>query len=406
MAEGQAANQSATQTVMRRKAGAGRDQAEAPQMTPERGLTLALSKVAQDQLQLPLRVAEITESRMSLADLPEKLEALSLLAVMEGPSEALGLIAVPPATLSALIEVQTMGSVAATPAAPRKPTRIDASMVAEFLDHVMESFEAFLAPLPAITWAGGFRYASFLDDPRPLGLLLEDVSFRVYHVRLQLGAGGKREGGLLMALPAQGKGRGPRKPAAAPVETPAGGDRVDGAAEAQAQAEWQDQLEQTVMGARVDLTGVLHRITLSLAQVAQFKEGTVIPVPYAALEGLQIEAIGRRRVATARLGQSHGMRALRVRPMEDSELESGERAGEGYRIAAPSEARDGARAPLVAGVPDDPLGGLSALGDLPRWVISRLWGTCHHSGSCPRLMISRRSKSAGCSAVRAATARE
>lgn len=294
------------QTVLRRKAEAGRPPPEAAPMSAPRAVGLALAKCAQDMLALPLRVAGLNEQRMTLADLPEALQERSLLAVIEGPGEALGLIALPPATLSALIEVQTMGRLAPTPPPARKPTRTDAAMTAGLVDGFLTGFEAALSECDEIIWAGGFRYASFLDDPRPLGLLLEDVAYRVFEVRLVLGAG--RQGGFLLALPATGRGPGPCRQTAAAA---AGSEAGPPAALAEGAA-WPEQMERVVMGAQAVLEAVLHRATLPLQAVLSFQPGLMIPLPMAALEQLSIEGAGRRIVARGRLGQNRGFRAVRL----------------------------------------------------------------------------------------------
>ena len=46
------------------------------------------------------------------------------------------------------------------------------------VDAALEGLEIALAEEADLIWADGFRYASFLDDPRPLGLLLEDIAYR------------------------------------------------------------------------------------------------------------------------------------------------------------------------------------------------------------------------------------
>jgi flagellar motor switch protein FliM len=316
--------QSTAHNVLRRKAEAGRAQAEAAPITATRAFSVALAKSAQEVMSMSLRVSEVMESRMTLAELPEVLEPLSLLAIMEGPDEGLGLISLPPATLSALIEIQTMGRIAPTAPTPRKATRIDASMAAELIDAVMEGVEDLLADAADISWAGGFRYASFLDDPRPLGLLLEDISFRTYQIKLRLGTAGEREGGLLIALPAIGRGSGPRKAADADMMA-SEGDAPVNTDDPTAAADWAERIEQSVAGARVDLNAVLHRVTMPLAQVTELKVGMMLPVPSAALDDLAIEGLGRRRIALARLGQAQGLRALRIR-MESSDIAEADHA--------------------------------------------------------------------------------
>ena len=347
------------QSVLRRKAVAGRPTREGAPITAARALTNALAKSAQDLMGLALRVADVAESRMSLAEIPEALIDRSLLAILEGPAEGLGLVMVPPATMSALIEMQTMGRLGQTLPEPRKPTRIDATMAAEFHDVTLGHFAETLGELPDITWAGGFRYASFLDDPRPLGLILEDISYRVFTLNLQLGSGGEREGTLLLALPAQGRGAGPRKAGAKPdPEANAEPAAQDDLAALTREADWAEQFERSVLASTAQLDAVLHRVTLPLSAVMGLQVGMTIPVPYAALEELKIEGLGRRKLSMARLGQAQGMRAIRIQ-FED---EGAEEANADAAFAAHANA---ARREQPAMSLDEPLGDLPALGDFP-----------------------------------------
>jgi len=198
-----------------------------------------------------------------------------------------------------------MGCLGRAAVVPRKPTRVDAAMVADFVDAVLEGVEAALEPTAEIVWAGGFRYSSYLDDPRPLGLMLEDVSYRVWTLEMGFGVDGERTGALLWAVPANGRGERPRQltEAAAPRSTP------ELAAQ---QADWARQMEATVMGTQVVLEAVLHRVTLPLSAVIGFTEGTELPLPADCLEALSIEGVGRRALALARLGQHSGQRAVRL----------------------------------------------------------------------------------------------
>ncbi|WP_169739493.1 FliM/FliN family flagellar motor switch protein [Thioclava pacifica] len=290
-------------SVLRKKAEAAKPAPDSAPMTPEKAIAQSLSKVAQEMLDLPLRVTELVETRRGLADLPEMLEDLSLLAIIEGPGEGLGLVALPPATLSVLIEMQTMGRLGKTAPGPRKPTRIDAAMAADFLDALLATIEATLIEEEAIAWAGGFRYASHLDDPRPLGLLLEDISYRVWSARLAFGTGGEREGGFLWAVPQSGRGAALRR---MPEES------ATGAAPPDPGQGWEAALERAVLSAPATLEAVLHRVTLPLAAVMDFEPGMDIPLPEDALEKIALEGQGRRKLSQARLGQSRGMRALRL----------------------------------------------------------------------------------------------
>ena len=334
------------QTVMRRKAEAGRPAADGSPVTAERAIVQALSKVAQELFSLPLQVLSIAETRRSLADLPEALEELSLLAIIEGPEEGLGLIALPPATLAALIEVQTMGALAKEAPAPRRPTRIDATMAADFIDAVLAMIEETLAETEAVVWAGGFRYSSYLDDPRPLGLLLEDMGYRVWQMELGFGAGGDRRGNLLWAVPVNGRGQALRRLAGAGPGAE-GGAHLPG----QEEGEWAHRLENAVLGAAAELNAVLHRLTLPLAAVLALRPGQDLPLPPDALENLTLEGAGRRRLSAARLGQHRGQRALRL-------IEEDKGEAEPEAPAAPPKARRVVPPPFEAG--QSPFKGKSA----------------------------------------------
>lgn len=265
----------------------------------DRGWRLALARAARDKLALPLEVSSLALHRCSLAELLELPPNHALIAVLQGPADAMGLLILAPQVLAAMIESQTLGKVSGAVLASRKPTRTDAAMVAPTLDAALEGLEQLLAQEADLQWAGGFRYASFLDDPRPLGLLLEDVDYRVLTTDLSLGLGA-RHGTLLLALPAEGKGvmpacRAPGAEAAVPQAV----------AFAQALA---DQLDE----ASCVLDAVVSRVSLPLARVMALKVGELISLPRAAIDRIHFEGLDGRALAEGRLGQNRGMRAIRL----------------------------------------------------------------------------------------------
>lgn len=295
--------ENAPDRVLKRKVEAGRSQPGGAPRTPVRLFGQAAAKAAQDVLKLPVTVLDAAELRASLAELPERLSERSLLVVMEGPGEALGLMALSPETLASLIEVQTTGRIGAAEVPSRRPTRTDAAMSARFVDRLMAELELSLASDAAITWAGGFRYASFLDDPRPLGLLLEDTAYRVLHLRLGYGAEGARSGTILMAVPAEGRGRMPT-----PSDAAAGAD--PGAAAAT--TDWVERIEAAVLGAEAQIEAVLDRVSLPLSAVLALKPGAMVPLSKSAMTRVRVEGRGHRFVAWGRLGQCQGHLAVRV----------------------------------------------------------------------------------------------
>ena len=302
-----------SQTVLKRKAEAGRPRTDLFAMTPRKALRQALAKAAQDLMEMPLSVSDWSETRMSLAELPETLEDRALLAILEGPGKGLGLVGIAPPLLAGLLEKQTMGRLGSGEVAARRPTRTDAAMCAEFVDRTLADFGEFLAEEPDVTWAAGFRYASWLEDPRPLGLILEDTTYRVIRATVQLGTGEARTGQLLLCVPAKGRGPKPRPKQDAPEEAP---EAVAG------DGDWAGLLEQTVMSADVQINAVLYRMDLPIAEIMALQAGSELAIPMAALEQLELEGVDGKPLARGRLGQANGHRAVRMTVIEAGEAEA------------------------------------------------------------------------------------
>jgi len=284
--------------VMARKLAAARAGLAEGGPGADRAWRLALARAARDQMKLPLEVADFSITRMSLAEVLEMPPDHAMIVVLEGPRDGLGLMVIGAGVLAAMIEVQTIGKVAAQAPAPRKPTRTDAAMVAPMIDAALTGLEAALLQEPDLIWAGGFRYASFLDDPRPLGLLLEDTGYRVLRAEVSL-ANGVRTGPVLLALPADGRGAAPvGRIADAAVLGPAFTALLAG------------QVENT----DCVLDAVLTRISMPLSQVLSMAVGEVVILPRAGLDRISFEGLDGRVVGTGKLGQNRGMRAIRLTP--------------------------------------------------------------------------------------------
>lgn len=264
----------------------------------EKAWPLALARAARDGMALVLQVAKLAVARRSLAELLELAPERALIAVLEGPGDALGVVCLSPPVLAGLIEAQTLGKVSGGAVAVRKPTRTDAAMVAVFLDQALAGMEAALEEEADLVWAGGFRYASFLEDPRPLGLMLEDVAYRVFEAEVALG-GGVKSGVMLLAVPADGRGRRPKRHGIA-VAQPAAGVEFTAALGAQ------------VMVSDCTLQAVLARVTVPLSAVMGMQVGVTVPLGTAALDQIDLEGMDGRKLGLGKLGQNRGMRAVRL----------------------------------------------------------------------------------------------
>ncbi len=266
----------------------------------DHGWRLAFARAARETTGLLVDVLSMTVHRRSLAELLELPPERALLTLLDGPQGGLGLIAMSAEVMSALVEMQTMGRVSAAAPMPRRPTRTDAAMVSATLDRALEELDAILTDEADFVWAGGFRYASFLEDPRPLGLLLEDQPYRVLTADLGL-AGDARKGRLILALPAEGRGRRPA------------GQLAGATGQALAATGFTADLGQAVQSADCVLNGVLARLTLPLRDVMDLQPDQLLALPQAALDRISVEGLDGTQAGWARLGQQKGMRALRLR---------------------------------------------------------------------------------------------
>lgn len=262
----------------------------------DRGWRLGLARAARDLLGLELEFRQLSVTRASLAEVLEIAPERALVALLDGPEAGLGVLFMAPAITSAVIEMQTMGRLSQQVPAPRKPTRIDAAMVAGLIDRALIGLEDALADEADAVWAAGFRYASHLEDARPLALLLEDEGYRLLTAEVSVGSAG-REGRVLLVLPALGR-------ATLPVtETGEGAGSI---------APFTLAFADQVMHAVGVLDGVIGRLRLPLGRIMALRLDEVLALPMAAIDAVSLETLDGHSVARARLGQNRGMRALKL----------------------------------------------------------------------------------------------
>lgn len=289
--------------VIRRKLGLSRDNAARladPRGTgAEKALPLAMARAARDAFALALDCKALRTGTVSVAEVVERVPERSLICLLEGPEDGLGVIILSPELLAGLIEVQALGKVMPGPALVRRPTRTDAAMVAGWLNEMMEGLERALLMDDDLTWVDSFRYASCLDEARPLGLLLDDAPHRMMLGEVDL-ARGTKTGSFLLALPAAGRGR-----------------RPIGAEEADAQRPpppppFEAQLHDQIMAAECQMNAVIGRLRLPLGQVMELMPHLILPLGGAGLGHVSLETVEGRVLASGRMGQTRGNRALRI----------------------------------------------------------------------------------------------
>lgn len=262
----------------------------------DRGWRLALARAARETMGLDLDIRSIALARAGLAEILDVAPDHALVVLLDGPKGGLGVLMLSPSVTAGFIEMQALGRLQTQTAPLRKPTRIDAAMVAGVIDRALSGLDEALAGEADRVWAGGFRYASWLEDVRPLSLMLEEDAYRLLTAEVALADSG-RTGRVLLVLPAEGRGTAPALPFT-DVEQVA---PPFGAA-----------LSAQVMQCDCRLDAVVGRIKLSIGQIMAMMPGEVLKLTAAALDNVALETLDGRRVARARLGQNQGMRAIKI----------------------------------------------------------------------------------------------
>lgn len=295
--------------------------------TPARAAATAIGRVADRLYRLALQPVAVTPGALTLAELPELLPAPALLVILQGPGDLLGLIALCPETVGALIEIQALGRVGSQPVERRRLTRSDAMFCADFIDALMEELAREMTRIEGFESIAGYRYATYLDDPRPLALMLEDRPYRSLDFTLRLGDAEARDSRILLALPqpvpppppqmhdgvrqqdaaAAVRQNGPAarvRPALAPVASAAEpGDAVPAPS----------SLLRAMRSAEVDLIGVLCRQRMTLADLRGLSAGKLLHLPRVNLAEARLETPQGQLLALAKFGEAAGCHALRLR---------------------------------------------------------------------------------------------
>ena len=268
-------------------------------LSPARAAANAVGRAAERLYGMPVLPVDIRPGIATLAELPELLPEQSLLVVLQGPGDRIGVMALAFETVTALIEVQALGRVTARPAERRRLTRSDAAICVDFVNGLMTDLGTEMAAIDDFGSIQGYRYATHLDDPRPLILMLEDRPYRSLSFDLRFGGAETRDGQILIALPHKAEPR----PAPPPPPSVTG---------APAPAAPSTTLAVTMAAAPVEVVGVLCRRTITLGELRGLVPGKLLPLPRVSLAEARLETRDGQLLATGKLGEAEGCHALRL----------------------------------------------------------------------------------------------
>ena len=287
--------------LARKKAPPGADPApvSVPRPTPERAISTAIGRAAQKTCALPSFAVQAKMGRATLSEMIDILPERALILVVENYRGTHGIVALSPGFLSAMIEMQSIGRVFSHQPPERRPTRTDASIAAEFVNAALAELATEFGAFDAANGLAAFRFASFVEDPKPLELMLEDTVYHSIRLDTRLGQGGAREGRFLAFLPSGAADLAALPPGSAPeavTPKPVTGRSLSGA----------------VLAAPITLNAILCRKTISLRDLRGLVPGALVALPFDAMSRARLEAPSGLVVATGKLGALHGQRAIRI----------------------------------------------------------------------------------------------
>ncbi|MCT4558630.1 MAG: FliM/FliN family flagellar motor C-terminal domain-containing protein [Pelagimonas sp.] len=277
--------------VLGRKAQAAQRAFEARGMSPTKAVRRALSRTADVLWDLALVTQECTLDVVDQDGLVDALGEKDLIILLDGPDGAMGIACIGREVLTGVVEVQTIQQVTQLPVdEDRVLTPTDAAMMAPLLDGAIEQLTANLHDHPLEYQVSGYRFGAMLEDARTTSLLLDAASYRAFRAQADL-ALGRRKGWITLFFP-------DRKPAR--------GGETDQSGSGPGPHE--DLLGR--VPARLD--AVLTRVVMPLNEAEGLRVGDVLPLSPDALDNVEVFAGKTQLVARGRLGQSSGMRAVRL----------------------------------------------------------------------------------------------
>lgn len=254
-----------------------------------RALRLALARAASEELGLALAVIAATQTRCTTENLAGRLDGERLFLLLDGPGGKIGGLSLDRSFVTALVQHQTTGRVAGGDSGDRVFTATDAALAAPLIDAALDRAAALAEAAADRMCLEAYRYGARAEDGRGLVLALEAERFRRFDLTIDIAAGAA-QGAMCLILPDR-------------EETPAGDD---------AQAIRGPGLEQAFGVMRADLMAVVGRMRVPLSRLAAMRPGDCLPLPEGRIERTELVGLHGRCVASGRLGQSGGFRALRL----------------------------------------------------------------------------------------------
>ena len=274
---------------------AAHDGVQVPQ-TSARAMRQALTRAADTSIGLPLTVRDVHET-VDLLDtlLPDLQPGYMHIALLQGEN-VIGCLTIDPQFRSAVIECQTTGKVGNAPSETRAMTGADMLLALPVLRAFLSEGCTASIGSDLEGWFKPVSLGAKFAGPRSVGLALENTTYRSLRLTVSMGDQ-DRLGEVAIILPLA-----PSDPDACANTTPL--------------EQWGAQLRQVVHEAPFTMDAVIARFPMTIGQVDSLQIDQVVPLFGADLGSVKLFAPKQTLVKCARLGQSAGMRAVRIGAMQ------------------------------------------------------------------------------------------
>lgn len=276
--------------VLRQKIGLRADSPDPKGRAPHKALCLALARTAKLCWGLEITATGGRETKVAVSDVAAAFGS-GLGMLLQGGAQERGVALVDAQVLAGFVEHLTMGRVAPTQAEERTPTQTDTMIMSDVLNCILAAFDAEMALLPDAPPISGFRYLSVLENDKAALMAIEDFPYRAHRLTLDLGNGAK-SGDIQLYFPYDP----PRKP-----------DHL-----AQEYRAWHKDWRAQVMHLHAPIEAVLHRFSVPVSEISGLEVGTTFQIPASQITAVTLEGLDKSPVATAKLGQAAGYRAVRI----------------------------------------------------------------------------------------------
>jgi len=268
------------------------DEGIADAAQPVRLFRRAVGRAADQALGLTATVTDVSETSCDVEGVVTSGDASWVLLGLRDPGHPglSGLFMVDPQVRSALVDIQTMGMLLPASETPRKVTKTDAALTMPFASTLLEQMHE------VNLGEGGVSLTGYdigpIEDLRTAGLVMIQGQYLCWRLTVGLG-GGDVTGEMMIVLRS--------------MEQPDLDEGYD-------DQSWRAAMRAAVGEAEAEINALLCTMHLSLDEIEGLEIGQVVELTGTTVESVTLHGADGDQLATARLGQIAGKRAVRIEP--------------------------------------------------------------------------------------------